>query len=301
MGRNEVSVVSGRTVFFFLTPALLFIVTFLLFPFIWVLFISFTDRALLGAAAAAPQFIGIDNYLTLFDPERWMRRGEFGHSLYVTLIFVVGSVAGQLSLGFTTALAFYRKKGFLKELIFTLVTLAWILPEAAMAFTWSAYLERDGGTLNAIFNWFGLGPVDWLLDYPLLSIIIFNSWRGAAFAMLLLSAALDSIPPSYIEVAQVTGANKWQQLRDVILPMIRPQLTTAMVLTTLWTFNVFTPFLLTQGGPAFQTDIAAIHTYRVAFRFYEFGRGSAIAVVVMLINLALASFYLWSQRRESVK
>ena len=300
MRQDQVAILSGRTGFAFLTPALLFIAVFLLFPFVWVLVIGFTDRALLGAAAADPQFVGLKNYLTLFNPERWMRRGEFGHSLYLTVIFVAGSIAGQLFLGITAALTFFRKEGFLKELIYTLITLAWILPEAAMAFTWSAFLDRDTGTLNTILGFLGLGPYDWILDYPLLSIVIFNSWRGAAFSMLLLSAALGSIPPSYVETAEVAGASGWQKFRDVLYPFIRPQIATDLVLITLWTFNVFTPFLLTQGGPAFKTDIVAIHTYRVAFRFYDFGRGSAIAVVVMLINLALASFYLASQRRREV-
>lgn len=301
MRRDSVDIVSGRMGLAFLTPALLFVAVFLLFPFVWVVIIGFTDRALLGAAAASPEFVGLKNYFTLFNPERWMRRGEFGYSLYLTLLFVAGSVAGQMFLGITVSMAFFRREGILKEVVFTLVTLAWILPEAAMAFTWGAFLDRDAGTLNAVLTALGVSPVDWLLDYPLLAIILFNSWRGAAFSMLLMSAALGSIRPSYIETAQVAGATAWQRFRDVLFPLVRPQFATGMVLITLWTLNVFTPFLLTQGGPAFQTDIVAIHTYRVAFRFYEFGKGSAIAVVVMVVNLALASFYLASQRRREVR
>lgn len=116
--------------------------------------------------------------------------------------------------------------------------------------------------------------------------------------MLLFSAALGNVRPSYLETADVSGATAWQRFRDILFPLIRPQVATAIVLVTLWTFNVFTPFLLTQGGPAFRTDILAIHTYRVAFQFFEFGRGSAIAVIVMIINLGLASFYLSSLRRQ---
>jgi len=299
--RDQVALLSGRMGLTFLSPALLFIILFLLFPFVWVVVISFTDRTLLGASAVSPEFVGLRNYLQLFNPERWMRRGEFGYSLYLTLIFVAGSVAGQMGLGIILSLLFYRREGVLKEVMYTLVTLAWILPEAAMAFTWSAFFDRDAGTLNAILGWFGLGPYDWLLDYPLLSIIIFNIWRGTAFSMLLMTAALGSIRPSYIETAMVAGASPWQRFRDIMFPLVRPQFLTGLVLITLWTFNVFSPFLLTQGGPAFQTEIVAIHTYRVAFRFYEFGRGSAIAVVVMVINLILASVYLLSQRRQGVR
>jgi multiple sugar transport system permease protein len=296
---TEQQLLSRRAGLAFVAPALLFIALFLLFPFVWVFIISFTDRALLGLAAREPQFIGLDNYLRLFDFDRWMRRGEFGYSLYLTFLFVLGSVTGQVALGLTIALTFHRQRGFWRELVFTLATLAWILPEVAMAFTWSAFLNRDAGTLNAILSAVGLGRPDWLIDYPLLAIIIFNIWRGTAFSMLLFSAALGNVRPSYLETADVAGANAWQRFRDILFPLIRPQFITGLVLVTLWTFNVFTPFLLTQGGPSFRTDIMAIHTYRVAFQFFEFGRGSAIAVIVMLINLILASVYLFGLRRQA--
>lgn len=296
---TEQQILSRRAGLAFLTPALLFIALFLIFPFIWVILISFTDRTLLGLAAREPQFIALENYVRLFDFDRWMRRGEFGHSLYLTSIFVVACVAGQVTLGMTIALTFNRAKGFLREFVFTIVTLAWILPEVAMAFTWTAYLDRDAGTLNTILGALGLGTPDWLIAHPLVAIIIFNIWRGTAFSMLLFSAALGNIRPSYLETADVAGANAYQRFRDILFPLVRPQFVTALILVTLWTFNVFTPFLLTQGGPAFQTDIIAIHTYRVAFQFFEFGRGSAIAVIVMFINLVLASIYLFGLKRQT--
>lgn len=295
--RQESPILSQRAGLTLLAPAFLFIGLFLLFPFLWVLVISFTDRTLLGASAANPQFVGLENFRSLFDFDTWMRTGEFGWSLYLTVYFVIGSVLGQLAVGLGIALLFNRRKGFLRELIFTLVTLAWILPEAAIAFTWTSFLDPDG-TLNSVIGALGLGRPDWLLDYPLISIILFNIWRGSAFSMLLFSAALGNVRPSYLETAEVVGANAWQRFRDILFPLIRPQFVTALILITLWTFNVFTPFLLTQGGPAFRTDIVAIHTYRIAFQFFEFGLGSAVAVVVMVINLVLAGIYLIGLRRE---
>lgn len=294
--QHETPILSRRAGLAILAPALFFIGLFLLFPFVWVVVISFTDRTLLGAAAADPQFVGLENFRNLFDFATWMRTGEFGHSLYLTAYFVVACVLGQAALGLAIALTFNRRKGFLRELVFTLVTLAWILPEAAIAFTWTSFLDPDG-TLNTVLGSLGFAGADWLLDYPMVSIIMFNIWRGTAFSMLLFSAALGNVRPSYLETADVAGANAWQRFRDILFPMIRPQVVTALILITLWTFNVFTPFLLTQGGPAFRTDIMAIHTYRVAFQFFEFGQGSAIAVVVMIINFLLAGIYLFGLRR----
>src|SRR5690606_4886134 len=181
-----------------------------------------------------------------------------------------------------------------------LAVLAWIIPEVVVAFAWFAYLDRDSGTLNMILSALGLGKPDWLFDYPLLSIIIFNTWRGSAFSMLLFQSALETIPPSYIETADVAGASAWQKFRDILVPLLRGHIATDLILITLWTFNVFTPYLLTGGGPTNRTQLVSIYTYKTAFQFFRFGQGAAIAVVMMFINLTLALIYLSTLRRQRV-
>lgn len=282
-------------------PAIVFIVVFLIFPFIWIFYVSFTNETLTGTGALAPQFIGTDNYARLFDFSKWLVRGQFGNSLVITAQFVAGSaLIGQVGLGLALAVAFYKRKGFLREFVYTLVILAWIIPDVVVAFSWVAFLDRDFGTLNAILSRIGLGRPDWQLQYSLLSIIIFNTWRGTAFSMLLFSSALATIPPSYMETAEVVGATFWHKLRDILLPLLRGHILTDLVLITLWTFNTFSPFLITGGGPAYKTEIVSIYTFRVAFQFFEFGQGAAIAVVVMVINFALALVYLTMLRRQAV-
>ncbi len=290
----------ARVGIIFLTPALLFVVVFLLYPFVRVFLLSFTNQTLLGTTAPNPEFVGLDNYQRLFDPDRWMRLGEFGSALKITAQFVVGSaLIGQAGMGMLIAWAFYRKRGVLREVVFTLVILAWIIPETVVAFTWVAFLDWEFGTLNSVLDTIGVGRPDWLFDRPLQSIILFNSWRGTAFSMLLFSGALETIPPSYVETAEVVGATAWQKFRDIFFPLLRGHILTDLILITLWTFNVFTPFLLTGGGPAKRTEVVSIYTYRTAFMGrHEFGKGSSIAVVMMLINLALALIYLASIRRR---
>jgi len=295
------SVFSGKVGLAFLSPALVFVAIFLLLPFFWIFYLSFTNRTLTGVTAANPEFVGLANYERLFDFDRWMRYGEFGNALKITFQFVLGSaLLGQAVVGLSVAWAFYRRRGLLREIVFTLAVLAWIIPEVVVAFAWSAFLDVDDGTLNTILGALGLGRPDWLFDYPLLTIIIFNTWRGSAFSILLFSSALETIPPSYVETADVAGASGWRKFRDIIFPLLRGHILTDLILITLWTFNVFTPFLLTGGGPTFKTELVSIYTYRTAFRFFEFGRGGAIAVVMMLINFVLAIGYLIALRRQKV-
>jgi len=280
----------------FLTPALVFVALFLLYPFISIFQMSFTNQTLVGTNALNPQNVGLQNYIELFNFEKWMRRGEMGHSLWLTAQFVVGSaLIGQAMLGLAIAAVFHNRKGLLREIVFTLVIAAWIIPDVVVAFAWFAYLDPNG-TLNMMLEAVGIRGLDWLFDYPMISIILFNTWRGTAFSMLLFSSALASIPPSYMETADVIGANWRQKFRDILLPLLKKYIATDLILITLWTFNTFGPFLLTGGGPSNQSNIISIYTYQVGLRFFEFGKASSIAVIVMLINLALASVYLFMSR-----
>lgn len=294
-------ILSLKTGLVFLLPAFVFVLLFLIVPFVWIIIISFTNQSLTGATALHPQFVGLNNYLDLFKFSTWMTRGNFGSSLLITMQFVIGSaLIGQVLLGLALAVAFYRRKGPLREFVNTLVILAWIIPDVVVAFSWGAFLNRDYGTLNAILNAIGLGRPDWQLQYSLFAIILFNTWRGTAFSMLLFSSALATIPPSYMETAEVLGATFWQKLRDILLPLLRGNIITDMILITLWTFNTFSPFLLTGGGPSYKTEVISIFTYRVAFKFFQFGEGGAIAVVTMAINFVLVMVYLFILRRQAV-
>jgi multiple sugar transport system permease protein len=290
------SIISRPVGMLFLLPALLFVIVFLIYPFISIFSMSFTNASLLGEAAANPRNVGLENYTELFNTDDWMRRGEMGYSLLLTAQFVISSaLIGQAGLGMLLAVIFNRRKGVLREVVYTLAIAAWIIPDVVVAFGWFAFLARDG-TLNHIFTALGLEPLDWLFDYPMLSIIFFNTWRGTAFSMLLFSSALASIPPSQLETAEVIGASAWQKFRDILLPQLSRFVLTDLLLITLWTFNSFTPYLLTHGGPTKQTELISIFTYRVGLQELKFGQGSAIAMVVMVINLLLAGVYLLISR-----
>ena len=296
------SLLSWRMSLAFLSPAAILIFMFLIYPFFSIFSMSFTNQTLTGKTALNPQYVALDNYTDLFAGNNWMNRGEFGSSLLITAQFVIGSgLIGQATLGMLIALLFHRRQGFLRHLVYTLAIIAWITPDVVIGFAWFAFLNPTNGTLNNILGTLGLPKPDWLLDYPVISIILFNTWRGTAFSMLLFTSALSSIPPSYIETAEVIGASRWQQFRDIQLPLLQTTIATALILVTLWTFNTFTPYLLTGGGPSFRSELVSIYTFRVGLQRFEFGAGSAVAMVVMFINLIFASIYLVISRRRRLR
>ena len=283
----------------FMTPAGLLVSVFVIVPFFWIIFVSFTNRTLLGRTALNPEFVGLANYLTLFDPATFFQRGQFGFSLILTTQFVLASaLIGQALLGLLLAWLIQTVPPAVKRVTETFVIAAWILPEVVIGFAWFAFLDRDQGTLNMLLTSVGLPPGDFLLQQPFWVIVVFNTWRGAAFSMMLFSSAFSSIPPSYFQAADVAGASSWQKFRDIGLPLIRGHIVTDLILITMWTFNTFTPFLLTNGGPSYRTELVSIYNYRVAFHDFQFGKGAAVGVIMMLINLAFALVYLWLGRKK---
>jgi len=273
----------------FVAPALVLIGVFLVFPALWTLYIGVTNYRLTGVAARTPDVVGLDNYRrALSDP-------TFYRSLWITLLFVFGSaVIGQNGLGFVFAWGLRGARPWVRRLAEAFVLLAWILPASVVAFLWVALLERDGGTLNELL---GRTPgVPWLVEYPLLSIVVFNIWRGTAFSMMLYSAALSAVPPSHLETARLAGSSAAQTLRDVVLPHIRRYALTNTLLITLWTFNDFSPYLLTAGGPNHRSETTPVYIYNTAIVGGQMGYSGAISLLVLLINLLLALVYLRAAR-----
>jgi multiple sugar transport system permease protein len=272
-------------------PALVLIGVFLVFPALWTLYIGLTNYRLTGTAARSPDLVGLDNY------RRALSDGTFYHSLWVTLLFVLGSaVIGQNILGFVLAFALRATRRAVRRTIEALVLLAWILPTSVAVFLWIAMLDRDEGTVNALL---GQTPgTAWLIEYPIAGIVVFNIWRGTAFSMMLYSAALTSVPPSQLEMARLVGASTGQLLRDVVLPHIRRHAVTNTLLITLWTFNDFTPYLLTAGGPNRASQTIPAYIYDTAIVGGEMGYSGAISLLVLLANLLLALVYLRAARER---
>jgi multiple sugar transport system permease protein len=194
-------------------------------------------------------------------------------------------VIGQSVLGFALAWALRSVRGVARGIVESLVLTAWVIPGSVHAFLWIALLDRRGGTLNEIL---GTPGYAWLIEHPLPMIILFNIWVGAAFSMQLFSSALSSVPPSQLESARMAGAGGLAQLRDVVLPNLRSHILTNVLLITLWTFNTFGPYLLTAGGPNGKTNLLSVYIYQTAIPGGQLGKGAALSVIMLIINLVIA-------------
>ncbi|MEU5884405.1 sugar ABC transporter permease [Spirillospora sp. NPDC047279] len=289
-GRQDAAGLGTRRAAGFVAPAIVLVAVFLVFPAFWTLYLGVTDYRLTGIAASDPRFVGTGNYTAVLGDE------EFHRSLWLTLQFVVGSaVVGQTVLGFGIAWVLRDRSGPVRRLVEAVILLAWILPGSVIAFLWLALLDRDAGTLNALL---GTPGTAWLLDHPMACVIVFNVWRGTAFSMMLYGAALGNVPPSHLETARLAGASTLQTLRDVVFPRIRGHVLTSLLLISLWTFNDFTPFLITAGGPDGRSEIMSVYVYRTALGDGRLGFGAAISLIMILINLAIALLYLRTLRER---
>jgi multiple sugar transport system permease protein len=268
----------------FVTPALVVIALFLFFPAVWTVYLGMTDYRLTGLEAANTSFVGLDNYA------RALGDASFWTSLRLTVVFVaVSGVLGQSLLGFTLAWSTRRLAGWARTILETVVLAAWVVPGSVHAFLWIALLDRRDGTLNMLLGTQGKA---WLIEHPMAVIIVFNIWVGTAFSMQLFSSALSAVPPSQLESARMAGASGWQQLRDVVLPTIRGHILTNTLMITLWTFNTFTPYLLTAGGPNGRTEILSVYIYKTAIPGGQLGFGATLSMIMLLINLAIALVYM---------
>lgn len=276
----------------FVLPAVVTIGIFLLFPALWTIYIGLTNYRLTGEAARNPQVVGTDNYV------RAVEDPLFTNSLWLTALFVLGSaVIGQNVLGFALAWLLRGTRAWVRGTVEALVLLSWILPSTVVAYLWITVLDRDAGTLNGLL---GTDGTAWLLQYPMLSLIVFNTWRGTAFSMLLYSSALAAVPPSQLESARMVGASGWQTVRDVVFPHIRGHVLTNTLLISLWTANDFTPFLLTAGGPDHRSEILPVFVYRTALEGGgELGYASAVSLLMLVANLVVALLYVRLLRQRS--
>jgi multiple sugar transport system permease protein len=271
-----------------LAPLLALATVFFLWPIINVLRLSLTNTTLLR-----------DDYSYTFDTfSQTLSDPSLPKVLGTTAIFVGASVAGQLLLGLGIALIIQRavaRNLHGAVLVRSVVLSAWVMPGVLIGVVWQVVLnEGPYGLANSFLHTFGLGPVSWLSDTKLavVSVVVANIWRGTAFTMLLLYAALHTVNRELYDAARVDGASRVRSLWHVTLPQIRPVLMVNVILITIATLNTFDMILsLTGGGPAQATEVLALRSYNSVFMGFNLAGGCVFAVVLLAVSLVLTAIY----------
>jgi len=282
----------NRLLLLFLLPALAMLLIFTVAPSLWAIYISFTDLALAGPKAMDYSFVGLKNYIKLFGDR------NFHHSVWLSIQYTVYTNLGQFSLGLIAALILSRRKLRGQSFLLAVIVLPMVIPGITQALIWGSMLgAKEFGTLNRIVGIFGVEPILWTRTLPMLSIVLVNFWNNSGFAMILFLAGLESIPNEVIESATIDGANGWQMLVRIKLPLIRYVVMLWLLLNTIGLLGMFDlVFTLTRGGPGNATELMGIYIYNQGFQFFELGYGSAAAMVMLAISLIFAYVYLRMMR-----
>ncbi|TDC99972.1 sugar ABC transporter permease [Nonomuraea deserti] len=266
-----------------LGPAIVLLALFLAGPILWSVYVAFTNETLTGSASVNSEFVGVANFTRLFnDP-------NFINSFVLTFVFVIGSaVIGQNTLGLIIALLQRGRGRMTRSVVNGVVIAAWVVPEVVAAACWFSFLAEEG-TLNSVL---GISQ-EWLYTAPMLAVILANVWRGTAFSMLVYSAALSEVPKDLVEAAAVDGAGPGRRLLHITLPLIRRSIMANLMLITLQTLASFgLIYALTGGGPGTASQTTPLYMYEQAFRYFEIGYGSAIALVMLVIGALFSLIYL---------
>ena len=271
-----------------LMPVILVMGLFYLYPVVDVFRFAFTDLTLLGG----------EGHYTLATFANVLSRPELLQILGVTAVFTLGSVFGQQLLGLVMALVVVRsekRRLFGTTILRTTALVAWVVPGIAGGIIWKMlFNEAPFGGLNSLLRLMGLAPVQWLSDPSIVmwSVVLSNVWRGTAFSMVVMYAALKGIDPSLYEAAEVDGATARQRLLYVTLPQLRPASLVNMILITIQTLNTFDAIIaLTSGGPGRATEVLSLYTFNIVFRNYDLAAGSVLSVLMLVISLGLALVY----------
>lgn len=278
-----------------LLPAGLIMAVVTIYPLVRSLVISFLKWDL-TKANLAHTFVGFDNYrFILSDPTFWQ-------SVKVTGYFVLGSVS--LCLIFSLAIALMLNREFPgRNLVRMLALLPWAIPSVVNGIMWKWIFNPSYGALNGLL--YSLGIIEkyviWLgtPSGALIMGILADVWKETPFIMLLLLAALQTIPKDLYEAARVDGANPIKAFWHITIPLIQPTLFVALTLRTIWALKSFDLlYTLTAGGPSGGTTVIGYYTYLKTFVSLNLGRGSAVAYLMTAVVAVLVIFYQRALNKE---
>jgi len=276
--------------FIFLLPVMLFAIIFFFIPFLKVVYMSFFKGAILGESV----FVSLDNYKVLLeDAGFWRAMGNtLIYTIIVTPIIFIPAV-------FLAVLLNKKIKSvkFFRAIYFLPVTISFVVA----SYIWNWIYSDIYGILNYLLR--SLHIIDnpilffgstWLARF---SVSIMVGWKTIGFSMLIILAGLQGIQQILYEAASIDGANQWQKFKFITLPLLRPTLTFALIISVAGSFKAFDHFyIMTGGGPARSTETIIMYLQKIGFEYYKLNYAAAISVIFLVLLLIISALQFWAGR-----
>jgi len=291
-------------IFFFTTlisPVIVALVILLVIPFFSAFAMSFRQQSIADMSGG---FIGITNYSIVLGSSRFWR------VLATTSSYTILSVMLCTLIGFIAALCLHTQTPF-KGVFRAINIIPWAAPPAVISIIWTQIYSKAYSPLNDILLRIGIArnQIDWLgftgqgytpVNLPLMCLIVVYGWICYPFVMLMILSGLQSIPDELYEAATVDGAKDLQKLAYITLPSLKPFLIIVVTLLFIWTFQYFNlNYMLTHGGPRGYTEVFSIYIYDAAFEKFNFGKASAIGVLMSIILFIPSYYYICIALRQA--
>jgi multiple sugar transport system permease protein len=284
-----------RQGYLFILPLLVILAVFLAYPIAKAAIMSVQYWKLTKPSADGHYFVGLENFQSAFSDE------YFANSVIVTVKYMVVTVAARFILGFLTALTLnthFRGCGIARALLI----IPWAVPEVVACLIWVLMLDKDYGVINSLLVNTGIiqNNLSWLLkgELALPAAMAVNIWKGFPFVAIMLLAGMQGIDQQMYEAATVDGANGFQKLRHVTIPSLRPVSLVVFLLLIIWTIKDYAiAFLLAKGGPGRATEILTIFVQQTAFKYFDFGKASAVGMLMLIFSCLFTWLYFRAIRK----
>lgn len=307
------------TAYAYISPAIIGMVVLVFFPLVFGVWIAFTNFSR-EIALTSPQF----KFPTLvrFFEVFTSKNSDFWDIFFVNIWWTVINIVFSVSLGVAMALILNKEEMRFKKLYRTLLVLPWAVPSYVTSLMWRAMFQKEFGAVNQmlspIYDFFGMDSLQWLsksyininwlreipllgpafinifglkgylISLPLIAVIIVNVWLGFPFMMVVALGGLQSISSTYYEAADIDGATKWQQFRFITVPLLKPTMIPAIILSIIWTFNQFNVIYLVTTED--KMSILVVSAYREAFEKGRYAYAAAYSVIIFIILAAYSIF-----------
>jgi ABC-type sugar transport system permease subunit len=267
--------------YLYVAPAMVAMLLLVFVPFAMGVVLAFFD------GDGAP--VGVANFVEILSPST-QGPTSFYWTFWMTLLWTVSNVILHVSIGLALALVLNRPDLKFRWIYRVLLIVPWAVPNYITALIWKWMFNTQYGAVNALLAIFGVDQIDWFGTSVLTNFVanlVTNTWLGFPFMMVVSLGALQSIPKDLYEAVKIDGANRWQSFRHVTLPLLKPALVPAVILGTIWTFNMFNViYLVSGGGPDHQTNILITEAYDAFKVMKRYGYAAAYSLLIFVVLYA---------------